>query len=130
MNSSQNQKKNTTKNDLSMLELCMLDAGTFIRELRQEQHLTQEELSFLSGVSVTHISQVENHKKNISVTKLNQILTATNALYTDLIDTAYKLDDTTRAIMELLLSFSPKEREHLFHFLTYYAQNIHQHLVF
>ena len=130
MNVLQNKKNNAATNNLTMLELCMLYAGTFIKELREDQHLTQEELSFLSGVSVTHISQVENHKKNISVAKLNQILTATNALYTDLIDSHYKLDDTTRALIELLLSFSPKEREHLFHFLTYYDQNNHQHLVY
>ena len=103
-----NAKNQSPANDLSMLELCMLDAGTFIKELRQEQHLTQDELSFLSGVSVAHISQVENHKKNISVAKLNQILTATNALYPDLIDTAYELDETTRALFELLLSYSSK----------------------
>lgn len=125
-----NAKNQSPANDLSMLELCMLDAGTFIKELRQEQHLTQEELSFLSGVSVAHISQVENHKKNISVAKLNQILTATNALYPDLIDTDYELDETTRALFELLLSYSSKEREYFFQFLIYYDKNIHQHLVY
>ena len=79
---------------------------------------------------MAHISQVENHKKNISVAKLNQILTATNALYPDLIDTAYELDEPTRALFELLLSYSSKEREYFFQFLIHYDKNIHQHLVY
>ena len=50
--------------------------GHRIRELRNELGLTQEKLSFKSGIDKTYISEVENGKRNISIINLEKLIKA------------------------------------------------------
>ena len=38
-----------------------------IKEVREYLELTQEELSFLTGISRQYLSEIENQKRNVSV---------------------------------------------------------------
>ena len=44
--------------------------GKLIREKRKEQNLTQEQLAEKTGLSVTHISNIENNHTKLSIEKL------------------------------------------------------------
>lgn len=47
--------------------------GNRIKELREEKHLSQEDLEAKSGVKNTAISSYENHKRNIGLYNLGRI---------------------------------------------------------
>lgn len=62
------------------------DFGKRIKELRNQQNITQEELSFRSGVSRSHIGMIEKGLRDISLTaifKLSRALqTPINEMFT------------------------------------------------
>lgn len=62
-----------------------IDFGKRIKELRTLQNITQEELSFRSGVSRSHIGMIEKGLRDISLTcifKLSRALnTPINAIF-------------------------------------------------
>ena len=48
--------------------------GSFLKELRKEKGLTQEQLAELADLSTTHISNIENREINDgSIDKINHI---------------------------------------------------------
>ena len=51
------------------------DIGCIIREERKQQHLTQTELSGLSGVGITFLSNLENGKESAEIGKALNVLT-------------------------------------------------------
>ncbi len=57
--------------------------GLRIKQLRSEQHITQEQLSFDSNLSRSYIGDVETGRRNISAETLIKIIKALN---TDLKD--------------------------------------------
>lgn len=50
--------------------------GKRVRELRQDQQLSQEKLAHIAGVDRTYIAQVENGKRNISLINIKKICDA------------------------------------------------------
>ena len=50
--------------------------GQRIKEVRTDKHLTQEYLANMTGVNVSHISNIETSKVNVSLTLLVQICNA------------------------------------------------------
>ena len=63
------------------------DVGLRIRQLRNDRHMSQEELSFKSGISAAHLGQIERATKNPTVDTIGKIAAALNvpvaALFTD-----------------------------------------------
>ena len=55
--------------------LSTADIGRIIREERKRQHLTQTELSGLSGVGITFLSNLENGKESAEIGKALNVLT-------------------------------------------------------
>ena len=52
----------------------MIITGEYIRTLRKEKKLTQEELAKLTGVSQAHIAKIENNKVDPRLSTINKIL--------------------------------------------------------
>lgn len=52
--------------------------GQRIRELRNQKHMSQEELSFKSGISAAHLGQIERATKNPTIDTVAKIATALN----------------------------------------------------
>ena len=50
--------------------------GLRIRELRNERHMSQEELAFKAGISAAHLGQIERALKNPTVDTVAKIATA------------------------------------------------------
>lgn len=50
--------------------------GQRIRDLRSEQHMSQEELSFKAGISPAHLGQIERALKNPTIDTVTKIATA------------------------------------------------------
>lgn len=50
--------------------------GQRIRELRNERHMSQEELSFKAGISPAHLGQIERSTKNPTIDTIAKIATA------------------------------------------------------
>lgn len=57
-----------------MLVTSIADLGSYIRQERRRQRLTQNELAGLSGVGLTFISQLENGKATAEVGKVFNVL--------------------------------------------------------
>ena len=54
------------------------EIGKMIRQLRQKQQLTQQELAFRSNTAVTYLSGIENGRHHLSLQKFIDIMTALN----------------------------------------------------
>ena len=50
--------------------------GQRIRDLRNEQHMSQEELSFKAGISPAHLGQIERALKNPTIDTIAKIAVA------------------------------------------------------
>lgn len=50
--------------------------GQRIRELRNERHMSQEELAFKSGISPAHLGQIERALKNPTIDTVSKIAAA------------------------------------------------------
>ena len=72
-----------------MKELDFAFIGQRIKEVRTEKHLTQEYLASITGVNVSHISNVETNKVKISLTLLVNICNALNITIDYLLENEY-----------------------------------------
>ena len=52
----------------------MKELADFVKARRKQLDLTQEELAEKAGVALTVIRKIEQHKDNLSVSKVNQVL--------------------------------------------------------
>lgn len=50
--------------------------GALIRNIRKEQHISQEELAGLAGTGVRFISELENGKATVQLDKLLKVIEA------------------------------------------------------
>lgn len=58
--------------------------GLRIRELRNERHMSQEELAFKAGISAAHLGQIERALKNPTVDTVAKIAAAMDVPITTL----------------------------------------------
>ena len=88
------------------------EVGKRIASCRVRQRLTQEDLSELSGVSIPHISNIENGKTKIKVDTLvrlsNALHVSTDYLLCGSVDAAQPIQD--QEIAELLKGCDAEER--------------------
>lgn len=52
------------------------DLGLRIRQLRNEKHMSQEELAFKAGISPAHLGQIERAVKNPTIDTIGKISSA------------------------------------------------------
>jgi DNA-binding XRE family transcriptional regulator len=71
--------KGTTKRDEFENELRMDVLGSMIKQARQEQNMTQEELGALVGVQKAQISKIENSVKNARFETIMKVFYALGA---------------------------------------------------
>ena len=55
--------------------------GSRIRELRQQNDISQEKLALKAGIDRTYLAGVENGKRNISIVNLDKIIHALDIDY-------------------------------------------------
>lgn len=72
-------KVGTPERDLFEYEIQVDLIGKAIRQIRQERHLTQEQLGKLIGVQKSQISRLENHTSNVTIDTLIRVFTALEA---------------------------------------------------
>jgi transcriptional regulator with XRE-family HTH domain len=60
------------------MEIVRLAFGRRLRDLRTEQHLSQEELADKAGLDRTYISSCERGKRNISLENIYRLAEALN----------------------------------------------------
>ena len=60
--------------------------GSRLRELRQEQCLTQEELAHLAGLNRTYIGDIERGEKNITLESMDKLARALSIRLRDFFD--------------------------------------------
>lgn len=72
-----------------MKELDFAFIGRRIKEVRTEKHLTQEYLASVTGVNVSHISNIETNKVKISLTLLVNICNTLNVTMDYLLENEY-----------------------------------------
>jgi transcriptional regulator with XRE-family HTH domain len=57
-------------------KIILISFGERVRELRKEKGLSQEELSFKTGLHRTYIGMIERAEKNITLTNIEKIAKA------------------------------------------------------
>ena len=62
-----------------------MNIGKTIKLLRKEQHMTQEDLSFESGLAPRTIAQLENNGTNTRISTLIEVCKALNIELSELI---------------------------------------------
>lgn len=72
-------KIGTPNRDKFEYELKMELVGKAIKQIRQERHLTQEELGKLIGVQKAQISRLESNASNATIDTLMKVFTALKA---------------------------------------------------
>lgn len=60
------------------------DLGLRIRQLRNEKHMSQEELAFKAGISPAHLGQIERAVKNPTIDTIGKIASALDVPVTEL----------------------------------------------
>ena len=60
------------------------DFGVRIRQLRNEKHMSQEELAFKAGISPAHLGQIERAVKNPTIDTIGKISSALDVPVTEL----------------------------------------------
>ena len=84
-------EKGTPERDAYELELKVEVLGEMIKKVRQEKHMTQEELGKLVGVNKSQISKLERNTKNVTVATILRIF---RALKKNIKFSIEELDDT------------------------------------
>lgn len=72
-----------------MQELDFARIGQRIREIRIAKHFTQEYIATLTGVNVSHISNIETNKVKVSLTLLVSICNALDVTLDYLLENEY-----------------------------------------
>lgn len=72
-----------------MRDLDFAFIGKRIREIRIARHLTQEYIANVTGVNVSHISNIETNKVKVSLTLLVQICNALDSTLDYLLENEY-----------------------------------------
>lgn len=89
--------------------------GLRIRKLRNERHMSQEELSFKAGISPAHLGQIERALKNPTVDTIVKIAAALDISPAALFSTESVSPSTQNAIIQKinaqLLSMSEDEQK-------------------
>lgn len=78
-----------------MKEVDFAFIGQRIKEVRNEKHLTQEYLANVTGVNVSHVSNVETNKVKISLTLLVNICNALDVTMDYLLENEYHTPTST-----------------------------------
>lgn len=89
--------------------------GQRIRELRTQQHMSQEELSFKAGISPAHLGQIERALKNPTIDTIAKIAAALDIPIPDLFTmeavSAAPQNTTVSKINAQLLGMSEEEQK-------------------
>ena len=65
---------------------CVMKFGKRISSLRMEKGITQEELSFRSGLNRTYVGEIERGEKNASVVTIDKLAKGLNVRLKELFD--------------------------------------------
>jgi transcriptional regulator with XRE-family HTH domain len=81
-----------------------------LKTMRNERHLTIDQLADLTGISRSHISLLENGKRQPSADALQSFATALRVRVTELIDEGDMGDDLA-AIINVITALEPDDRK-------------------
>lgn len=88
----------------------MTSIGNRISHIRKERGYTQEKLAELAGISIQFLSDIENNKKNMTVTTLKKIADSLN-ITTDYIIYGREESDENTMISVMRNTLSKKNRK-------------------
>ncbi|MBR2968182.1 MAG: helix-turn-helix transcriptional regulator [Clostridia bacterium] len=90
-----------------------MNVGKRIRELREKQGYSQNELANIADVSQTHLRRIELGQSGVSVDHLQMICDALGISLVDFFDIENRQDELLDAAKKL----TPKQKHHLVKFL-------------
>ena len=93
-----------------MKELDFDYIGQRIKEVRTDKHLTQEYLANMTGVNISHVSNIETGKTKVSLTLLVQICNALDVTLDYLLENEYH-NPTSTIEKELLNTIKDMKKE-------------------
>lgn len=93
-----------------MRELDFDYIGQRIKEVRTDKHLTQEYLANMTGVNISHVSNIETGKTKVSLTLLVQICNALDVTLDYLLENEYH-NPTSTIEKELLNTIKDMKKE-------------------
>ena len=93
-----------------MIELDFSVIGQRIKEVRSERNLTQEYIANMTGVNVSHISNVETNKVKVSLTLLVGICNALDCTLDYILQNVY-YNPTSILEKELFNAIKDMEKE-------------------
>jgi HTH-type transcriptional regulator/antitoxin HipB len=67
-------KKGTPNREIYEQEFEVFKLGVLIQEIREKQHLTQEQLAVKCGTTKSYISRIENNASDIRLSTLMRII--------------------------------------------------------
>ncbi len=82
--------------------------GRFVRKLRQQKELTQEQLASKTGITYQYLSGVENGRENFSIDILDSLGKALDCLLPQLAAAAYAPDATASGVLVAGECFRPQ----------------------
>lgn len=103
--------------------------GARVREKREEQGISQEQLSELSGLSTVYISLIENARKKPSLSSLLKVCNALNVTMDELLvgNQTPSEKDYQSDISLLLMQISPMEKRFITsmvrHMVSFFRDN-------
>mgnify|MGYP001025361073 CR=1 FL=1 len=98
-----------------MQELDFSFIGQRIKEIRTGKKLTQESLANITGVNVSHISNIETNKVKVSLTLLVQICNALDITIDYLLENEYHdpMSVVERELVHVIRSMQKEKQETL-----------------
>ena len=89
--------------------------GKRIKEVRTDRHLTQEYIANASDVNVSHISNIETNKVEVSLTLLVSICNAMNVTVDYILGNEYKVPTTAyeTALLNTVDKLNSSKKEQL-----------------
>lgn len=82
-----------------------------IRQLRKEQHLTQEALSDASQLDIKYVNKLENYRHSARLETLEQLLNALGITYSNFFKFDIQADTALVEQLLILISKLPKDQQ-------------------
>ena len=106
------------------------ELGLRIRQLRNEKHMSQEELAFKAGISPAHLGQIERAVKNPTIDTIGKISSALDLPVTELFSSdriaSAPLNLTIGKINAQLIDMSEEEQKDILRIIRIFRNYQHK----
>ena len=107
------------------MEYPYIETGSRILSLRKEQGLTREKLAEKANISVQFLADIENGKKNMTVTTLRKIAAALLVTTDYIVNGKESLDSNIEnELLEIMKTLSPDNQNYAAELLRIFAKAV------